>query len=742
LEKKNSHLKETFIYIGTLCVFSLSLIFIFLSNDNYKKIKNPILLKKSTSNIEDISSSLHAFFLEISKNFHHPLNTLLVQIAAVLLASRLLSLVFRRIGQPAVIGEITAGLLLGPSFLGMFYPGVSQFLFPTHSLNNLQLLSQFGLIVFMFVVGLELDISVLKEKAKSAILISHVSILFPFMLGCTLALFYFDKYAPSNISFLSFGLFLGISMSITAFPVLARIIQEKGLSKSSAGIIAITCAAVDDISAWTILALILAIIHAENAYLIGYILTFGLLYIGLMVYIIQPVLEKMSKLYITKEIISRGVISVLTILMLFSAILSESLGVHALFGAFLAGVIMPTNTRLRGVITEKFEDFSAVLLLPLFFAFTGLRTKIQLLNSQELWIDCLIVVIVASIGKILGSMLPAKFTGSTWKESGIIGFLMNTRGLMELVVLNIGYDMGILSPEIFTMFVIMALATTFITSPMVGLFLRKETSTPKPSQKIITGSPKILIAFGPPSAGQSLLSIAYFIYQKSASYNALHLSPLTENISLSPTPEKESENFQPIHFFSKEKGIKVNTILRHSDQFSNEINKTIQLEQTDILFMGAAKTIFSDNAVGGKVDLVLNETECRSVIFIDRGFKELNSLLLFFHNLEESDYIFEVGGQIQKTTTTDITLLYEKENEPSEDKLRKFFQKGIKTIPTEKQLKKLNHRYSLVVVGYKHWLEMDPTLKDTILMDKIDQQKENPTSILILKEGTKNYTIL
>ena len=186
----------------------------------------------------------------------------------------------------------------------------------------------------------------------------------------------------------------------------------------------------------------------------------------------------------------------------------------------------------------------------------------------------------------------------------------------------------------------------------------------------------------------------------------------------------------------------MNTILRHSDQFSNEINKTIQLEQIDILFMGAAKTIFSDNAVGGKVDLVLNETECRSAIFIDRGFKELNSLLLFYHNLEESDYIFEVGGQIQKSTTTDITLLYEKENEPSEDKLRKFFQKGIKTIPTEKQLKKLNHRYSLVVVGYKHWLEMDATLKDTILMDKIDQQKENPTSILILKEGTKNYTIL
>ncbi|NBU99620.1 MAG: cation/H(+) antiporter, partial [Spirochaetia bacterium] len=369
-------------------------------------------------------------------------------------------MLFRRIGQPSVIGEICAGLALGPSLLGLFYPDFYKFIFPAPSLGNLQLLSQFGLIIFMFVVGMELDISVLKEKAKSAILISHISILFPFLLGCVLSLYFFDKYAPENISFLSFGLFLGIAMSITAFPVLARIIQEKGLSKSTIGIVALTCAAVDDISAWTVLALILAIIQAGSVHLIFLILLFSLIYISVMIYITQPVLEKMSKLYITKEIISRGVISILTILMLCSAMVSESLGIHALFGAFLAGVIMPTNTRLRGVITEKFEDFSAVLLLPLFFAYTGIRTRIQLLNSQDLWIDCIIVVLIASLGKILGSLFAARFTGVSWRESAIIGFLMNTRGLMELVILNIGYDMGILSPEIFTMFVIMALVTT------------------------------------------------------------------------------------------------------------------------------------------------------------------------------------------------------------------------------------------------------------------------------------------
>ncbi len=593
----------------------------------------------------------------------------------------------------------------------------------------------------MFVVGMELDISVLKEKAKSAILISHVSILFPFMLGCILAYFLFDKYAPSNISFLSFGLFIGISMSITAFPVLARIIQEKGLGKSSAGTIAITCAAIDDISAWTILALILAIIHAENIYLIGYILTFGLMYIGFMIYIVQPILEKMSKLYITKEIISRGVISVLTIFMLLSATLSESLGIHALFGAFLAGVIMPANTRLRGVITEKFEDFSAVLLLPLFFAFTGLRTKIQLLNSQDLWIDCLLVVLIASIGKILGSMIPARITGSSWRESSIIGFLMNTRGLMELVVLNIGYDMGVLSPEIFTMFVIMALVTTFMTSPLLSLFIHQDNS-----QKIVsknsTSSPKILITFGPPNAGQSLLSIAYSIYQKSANYHAIHLSPLSETISLSTSSERDLENFHPLNLYAKEKSLKVNSILKHTDQFSNEIHKILVDEQIDILFMGAAKTIFIENAVGGKVDQVLNETLCRSAIFIDKGFKEINSLLLYYYIVEESDYIFEVAGQIQKLCTTDITLVYQKGIEPSEEKLRKYFQKGIKTISLDKLSKKMNIRYSLVLIGYKHWLEINSSSIDSLFMEKSDLQKENSLSILILKEGIKNYTIL
>ncbi len=742
MDNKNSKLKETLVYFISLCVFSSTLLWLFLSNDNYKKIKNPIYSEITSSDNFSIYSTFLTFLSELNKNFHHPLNLLLVQITIVLIASRIFSILFRRIGQPSVIGEICAGLALGPSLMGLFYPDFYKFIFPAPSLGNLQLLSQFGLIIFMFVVGMELDISVLKEKAKSAILISHISILFPFLLGCTLSLYFFDKYAPENISFLSFGLFLGIAMSITAFPVLARIIQEKGLSRSTVGIIALTCAAVDDISAWTVLALILAIIQAGSVHLIFFILFFSVIYISVMIYITQPVLEKMSKLYITKEIISRGVISILTILMLCSAMVSESLGIHALFGAFLAGVIMPTNTRLRGVITEKFEDFSAVLLLPLFFAYTGIRTRIQLLNTEDLWIDCIIVILIASIGKILGSLFAARFTGVSWRESTIIGFLMNTRGLMELVVLNIGYDMGILSPEIFTMFVIMALVTTLMTSPIISIFNKKTNDIPKstPNKQVLNN--KLLIAFGPPQSGANLFQIAYAIFSKNISYSAIHLSPLPEKVSLNIPIEKEMENFDPLLNLSKEKGLKVNTILRHTDLISNEINKTISNEQVDILFMGAAKTIFGDNAVGGKVESVLNETTCRSAIFIDKGFKEIVSLLIFYKYIEEAEIIFELGGMIQKNGTNDITLVYEKNNEPSEEKLRKYFHKGIKTISTDKQSKKIISRYSLLLVGHKHWIDMNISIKESIFNEKDNSNKDSNTSVLILKDGVHNFSSL
>jgi len=257
-------------------------------------------------------------------------------------------------------------------------------------------------------------------------------------------------------------------MSITAFPVLARIIKERNLTKTKLGIMAITCAASDDVTAWCILAALIAIVKAGTSG--STLFTIGLLmaYVLLMLVIVRPLLKKLGHIYNKRETVSKSMMAIVFMVMLLSAYLTELIGVHALFGAFVAGVIMPAEMNFRQTIIDKIEDISLVLLLPLFFVFTGLRTQIGLLNETNLWITFGWIVLVAVAGKFGGSTIAAKITGQTWKDSLSIGALMNTRGLMELVVLNIGYDLGILSPQVFTMMVLMALITTFITNPALN----------------------------------------------------------------------------------------------------------------------------------------------------------------------------------------------------------------------------------------------------------------------------------
>lgn len=418
-------------------------------------------------------------FYQIIENTKHPLSIFLIQVIAILLASRLMGIALRKIGQPAVIGEIIAGILLGPSFLGAIMPDLMNGLFPPDSLKDLQLLSQIGLAFFMFIIGLELDLAVLQNKAKEAVVISNISIAFPYVLGVGLAYWLFVDFAPYNTSFLSFALFIGIAMSITAFPVLARILREKNLNKTAVGTLTLTCAAADDVTAWIILAIVIALSKAGD--LTSALFTIGLTsgYVALMYYGVKPLLAKLAHRWTINDKPSRNFIALSFFTLLFSAYIAEVLGIHALFGSFLAGVIMPQNEKLKALITEKIQDVSLLVLLPVFFALTGLKTQIGLLNSPTLWLTFLLIFFVALLGKLGGSALSARFVGQSWKDALMIGTLMNTRGLMELVVLNIGYDLGILSPEIFAMFVLMALATTFMTAPLLDL-IQKWKSTPQP----------------------------------------------------------------------------------------------------------------------------------------------------------------------------------------------------------------------------------------------------------------------
>jgi Kef-type K+ transport system membrane component KefB len=403
------------------------------------------------------------------------LSILLLQIIVIIIVARIFGAVFRRIGQPPVMGEMIAGIALGPSVLGLFAPSAMTFLFPVSSIPTLSLLSQLGVVLFMFVVGTELDIQHLREKASAAIMVSHASIIVPFLLGAALALWLYTSLAPVGTSFAAFALFMGIAMSITAFPVLARILEDRGLARSRLGSMALACAAIDDVSAWCMLALVIALVKSSGVAASIFTVSLTLAFIVVMLFIVRPRLGPLIEKRMGNPKRARGLLAGVLAFVLASAWVTETIGIHALFGGFLAGVVMPSFGGFQTFLKERVEAFSTAALLPLFFVFTGLRTQISLLNDWSGWLTCFVIVVVAVSGKLGGSMLTARWTKMNWHDSFSIGVLLNTRGLVELVVLNIGYDLGILSQRIFVMMVIMALATTFMTSPLLAVLkLKKE----------------------------------------------------------------------------------------------------------------------------------------------------------------------------------------------------------------------------------------------------------------------------
>jgi Kef-type K+ transport system membrane component KefB len=405
----------------------------------------------------------------LREHSREPLSILLLQLSVILIAAKSISGLFLKIGQPSVIGEMVAGIILGPSLLGMLFPKASSFLFPVSSMGTLRSISQIGVILFMFIIGMDINARYLQEKARAAVIISHASIVTPFFLGVTVSLLVYPHFAPPNIPFISFALFMGVAMSITAFPVLARIIEERGMSNSHLGSTAIACAAVDDVTAWCVLASVIAVVKlgglGPSALTVFLVLTF----IAFMLFVLRPRLNR--AIGVSGDVQKNGVgIMVAALVMVFiSAYITEVIGVHALFGAFLAGAAMPTSSAIRSFLRDKIATFSSAVLLPLFFAFTGLRTQIGLLNDWQSWLACVGIIVVAIAGKLGGSALAARLSGMNWHDSLSIGVLMNTRGLMELIALNIGYDLGILPDRIFAIMVLMALTTTYMTAPLLSL---------------------------------------------------------------------------------------------------------------------------------------------------------------------------------------------------------------------------------------------------------------------------------
>ena len=389
----------------------------------------------------------------------------LLALASVIVLARLVTLVLRRFGQPPVIGETLAGIMLGPALLGRISPDAAHFLFPADVVPLIGVISQIGIILYMFLVGLRLDVGQLRGRASVSVAVSHASIVLPLVLGAGLALWLYPRFATRDVPFTSFALFIGVAMSVTAFPVLARILADRGMTGTELGAIALACAAVDDVTSWCLLAFLIGTVRSAPG---DVLTTLGLTaaFLAVMVFAVRPAARLLRIARDERGQLTQGLFLLACIGMLISALATERIGIHALFGAFLWGTLIPRDSALAEDVAARLEDVVVVLLLPSFFAFTGMRTEIGAIDGYQL-LACGLIIAVASLGKFGGSALAARAAGVPRRSAMALGILMNTRGLMELIVLNVGLELGVLSPTLFTLLVIMAVVTTVATTPVL-----------------------------------------------------------------------------------------------------------------------------------------------------------------------------------------------------------------------------------------------------------------------------------
>lgn len=524
----------------------------------------------------------------VSEHASSTFGLLLIQIIVILIVARLFAWVFTKLGQPAVIGEIIAGIALGPSILGLIAPDFFQKLFPIESIDNIALLSQFGLILFMFVIGMELELSEIKKQFRKTVIISHAGIIIPFIFGAIAAIAIYPSFATDSTPLLPFILFVGIAMSITAFPVLARILQEKGQMKSHLGIVTLASAANGDITAWCLLAMILAISQAGSAASVLFTLLFAAIYMVFMFYAVKPLFRTVGNVYTNTEVVGKGLVSLLFLTLLISSYLTEILGLHALFGAFIAGVVMPEDQKFRRVITEKVEDVALSIFLPLFFVASGLRTEIGLLNNGYLWLITLVLILVAVLGKLGGTYVAARVVGENRKDSLYMGVLMNTRGLMELVVLTMGMELGILPPVVFAMLVIMTLVTTFMTTPTISLMERVEDKLKRAKKSVQVFGKTILFSFGRTETGMAMVYILQSLMGEKLSSIQVMALHMTVGSDVNPIQAAafEEKNFQELNAYRVAHDLPIQPLYEVTDAPANTILKTAKEQSADLLMVG------------------------------------------------------------------------------------------------------------------------------------------------------------
>lgn len=747
--------KNSIFYSAIVLFFTLVMYVSYISGKSLEVNVKSVVSDKNT---------WQEFVESFLQNLHHPLALLLLQIIAIVVVARVFGWIFNKIGQPSVIGEIIAGIALGPSLFGMYFPGSSAFLFPTESLGNLQILSQVGLVLFMFVIGMELDLKVLKSKAKDAVVISHASIVIPFALGMVLAYFIYTSYAPEGVNFLSFSLFMGIAMSITAFPVLARIVQERGIQKTKLGTVVLTAAAADDITAWCILAVVIAIVKAGSFVSALYIICMAIIYVLFMLKLVRPFLIHIGKLNADKTTLSKPVVGLFLLVLILSSYLTEIIGIHALFGAFMAGAVMPDNHKFRHFFVEKVEDVAVVLFLPLFFVFTGLRTEIGLLNDLELWKVTFFIILVAVVGKFIGSALAARFVGQSWKDSLTIGALMNTRGLMELVALNIGFELGVLTPEVFAMMVIMALVTTFMTGPFLDIINKVFKNDNKEASYMFNETKfKILFYFDHISSGKNLLKLANTFVKKQQEHSVLTALHLEKSSDVDLLNNKNEELvFTPLKKEAQLLNQKLITLYKVATDRDSEIVEVAHKGNFDLILIALGSSIYDGTILGrllgfttriinpeiivdkvkGKEKLfdyspfddqtryVITNSKIPVGIFIDKDLKEIQKIIVPFYHISDKKLIPFILKFIQNNEAQIVLIDLNgilKTNNFLKEEIRLIEQAKpnyIQIVSNEKVDLNFIQQHDLILTTVVSWRKM---------IDKKFNWLKNTTSLLLVK---------
>ncbi|MDP4239228.1 MAG: cation:proton antiporter [Bacteroidota bacterium] len=773
---KNTHLRTWTFYVLMLSLFCIFTYFLFQHGKVFDV--HSIAQSKVTPAIQNVipESNFSMFRQSLLNNVAEPAAMLLLQIISVLFVSRVFGYLFAKIGQPTVIGEILAGIVLGPSLLGYFYPDAFHFLFAAKSLGNLYILSQVGLILFMFTIGMELNLSTLKEKISETYVISHASILIPYFLGMLLAYFVYKEFAASQTDFLSFALFIGISMSITAFPVLARIVQEKGLSKTHLGTMAIASAANDDITAWCVLAAVIAIAKTGSFISSLYTIGFAIGYVIFMLFFVRPFLKRIGAIYSNSEVLNKSVVAFLLLLLILSAFTTQVIGIHALFGAFLFGVVMPQLPNFRKLIIDKIEDVSVTLLLPLFFVFTGLRTQIGLLNSPYLWGVCGIFIFVAISGKFIGGAFTARILGETWRDSLSLGVLMNTRGLMELIVLNIGYEMGILPPSIFVMLVIMALVTTFMTTPVLSLITRLFPEKDVEKEYILhqtQGIFKALIALGNPENGKSLLHVAKTVLdgtKNSLAVSVLHITPGTDTNPIYGE-QFSVDSFKGIQDEAIMQNIPLVTEYKVTDNIEQGIVKSANYNNFDFLLVGAGISLsgipffkespifqnikwlnkfinnityqqtffYPGSLIKDKTRYFIENSNCSVGVFINRGFTAITSTLIVLHH-ESDEFLLRYARRLMKNNPeVTINIIDINKLAATSEVIREGIRELRHQFPNHVKVNKLTHlnytvlsKNSFMLISYQTWNILSTSDKKEL--------RDIPSTLIINKKISRFHT--